>query len=218
MRRSYDSRCQSIFSGAGVHGIVTKGAGLDRYRQVYRHCLRQPHSVRRTRDPSLDGSRGSSGFGSDGFFRQCADGNPAFDNTLMPQPAHLTANTGSLALTPQFTAAPDKFHDARLETRSPACSPALSRGPACRSLPSPSLRRPPYRFRRWPGQAIQGLDEDESYTLDVTAQGAHLHAATDVGGIHGLETLLQLVQSDGTDTGCLSFPFRIPHASAGAGS
>ncbi len=40
---------------------------------------------------------------------------PAFDNTLMPQPAHLTANTGSLALTPQFTAAPDKFHDARLD-------------------------------------------------------------------------------------------------------
>ena len=48
-----------------------------------------------------------------------------------------------------------------------------------------------------PGQAVQGLDEDESYTLDITAQGAHLHAATDVGAMRGLETLLQLVQSDG---------------------
>ena len=41
--------------------------------------------------------------------------NAAFNNTLMPQPAHLTVQSGGLALTPQFTAAADKFHDARLD-------------------------------------------------------------------------------------------------------
>jgi hexosaminidase len=39
----------------------------------------------------------------------------AFNNTLMPQPSHLTVNAGSLPITPQFTAAADKFHDARLD-------------------------------------------------------------------------------------------------------
>ena len=48
-----------------------------------------------------------------------------------------------------------------------------------------------------PGEEVQGMDEDESYTLEITPQHAHLHAATDVGAMHGLETLLQLVQADG---------------------
>lgn len=48
-----------------------------------------------------------------------------------------------------------------------------------------------------PGEAVQGVDEDESYTIEITSQSAHLHAATDVGAMRGLETLLQLVQSDG---------------------
>jgi hexosaminidase len=37
------------------------------------------------------------------------------------------------------------------------------------------------------------LGEDESYTLDVTAQGAVLKAATVDGALHGLETFAQLV-------------------------
>jgi hexosaminidase len=48
-----------------------------------------------------------------------------------------------------------------------------------------------------PGGAVQGLDEDESYKLNVTPSGATLTAATDVGAMHGLETLLQLVEMRG---------------------
>ena len=44
------------------------------------------------------------------------------------------------------------------------------------------------------GAAVQGLDEDESYTLDVTATAVHLKAATTLGALHGLETLFQLTQ------------------------
>jgi len=44
-----------------------------------------------------------------------------------------------------------------------------------------------------PGGVVQGIDEDESYSLTVTPQSATLAAATDVGAMHGMETLLQLV-------------------------
>jgi hexosaminidase len=37
------------------------------------------------------------------------------------------------------------------------------------------------------------LDEDESYTLDISTKGAQLKAATAEGAIHGLETFLQLI-------------------------
>jgi len=46
------------------------------------------------------------------------------------------------------------------------------------------------------GQAVQSVDEDESYSLNVTARGAKLQANTVVGALRGMETLLQLVQPD----------------------
>ncbi|GAC1674518.1 MAG: hypothetical protein PVS2B2_08740 [Candidatus Acidiferrum sp.] len=39
---------------------------------------------------------------------------------------------------------------------------------------------------------VQEADEDESYTLEVTATGAKLAAATPLGTLHGLQTFLQL--------------------------
>jgi hexosaminidase len=46
---------------------------------------------------------------------------------------------------------------------------------------------------------VQELGEDESYTLEVTAAGAKLHAANPLGTLRGLQTFLQLVSvtSDG---------------------
>ena len=45
-----------------------------------------------------------------------------------------------------------------------------------------------------PGEAVQSVNEDESYSLVVTAAGAEIDAATVVGAMQGLETLVQLVQ------------------------
>ena len=45
------------------------------------------------------------------------------------------------------------------------------------------------------GAAVQGVDEDESYTLKVTPENATLTAATDVGAMRGMETLLQLASN-----------------------
>ena len=42
--------------------------------------------------------------------------------------------------------------------------------------------------------AIQDVDEDESYTLDVKPTQATLHAPNVLGTLHGLQTFLQLVQ------------------------
>ena len=44
---------------------------------------------------------------------------------------------------------------------------------------------------------VQGLEEDESYTLEINSQHAVLHAHTTVGALRGLETFLQLLAADG---------------------
>ena len=50
-----------------------------------------------------------------------------------------------------------------------------------------------------PGQQVQTPEEDESYTLTVTPQGAVLKAPTVVGALRGFETIIQLLaqQSSG---------------------
>lgn len=46
------------------------------------------------------------------------------------------------------------------------------------------------------GKAIPSLDEDESYTLEAAGQQTVIKAATVVGVLRGLETYLQLLESD----------------------
>lgn len=46
-----------------------------------------------------------------------------------------------------------------------------------------------------PGLRVQGVDEDESYHLTVADTGIELTAANPLGIMHGLETVLQLVES-----------------------
>lgn len=43
-----------------------------------------------------------------------------------------------------------------------------------------------------------GLNEDESYTIDIQSNKIMINAATDLGALHGLETLLQLLQNTST--------------------
>ncbi|HKZ03468.1 MAG TPA: beta-N-acetylhexosaminidase N-terminal domain-containing protein, partial [Pyrinomonadaceae bacterium] len=47
-----------------------------------------------------------------------------------------------------------------------------------------------------PGKDIPALGEKESYRLDITSRQAILSAPTVVGALRGLETILQLVDSD----------------------
>jgi hexosaminidase len=125
---------------------------------------------------------------------------PGFNNTLMPQPAHLTANAGSLAVTPQFSAAADKFHDARLDAAIARMLVRLEAQTGVQIATNPASGPSTLTITvDGAGQAIQGPDENESYSLEITPNGAHLKAPTVVGAIHGLETFLQLIQNDGTN-------------------
>lgn len=130
-----------------------------------------------------------------------AQDSATFVNTLMPEPAHVTAQSGILALNPSFTAATSGFHDPRLDE---AISRALAQieyhtGIQVATAPAASGTATLTISVDGPGEAIQSLDENEGYSLDVTNTGAHLKAATDVGAMHGLQTFLQLVQSDGSN-------------------
>jgi hexosaminidase len=46
-----------------------------------------------------------------------------------------------------------------------------------------------------PGLRVQGVEEDESYHLTIDGNGIELSAANPLGILHGLETVLQLVES-----------------------
>src|ERR1700690_3789199 len=123
-----------------------------------------------------------------------------FTNTLMPQPEHLSVEAGELQLTPAFTAVTDRFRDARLDE---AIGRTLVRlqfqtGLQIATAPARGSARTLTVTVDGPGETVQSLDEDESYSLQVTGNGAHLQATTDVGAMRGLETFLQLVQAGGS--------------------
>src|ERR1039457_5025482 len=124
-----------------------------------------------------------------------------FINTLMPQPSQLSTQEGHLVITPSLNAVTDHFKDARLDV---AIARSLTRiktrtGTA---LPtSPEMDAPSAALVvsvDGAGKTIQSMDEDGSYSLEITPTTAHLRAATVVGAMHGLETLEQLIQSDAT--------------------
>lgn len=116
---------------------------------------------------------------------------------LMPLPASVERGQGSLALDAHFRASTGGAHDARLDA-------AVDRFLRRLDRQCGGIRRMQHDAGAdaaatltlqvaGPGGAIQGLDEDESYQLKVTASNATLTAATDVGAMHGMETFLQLV-------------------------
>jgi hexosaminidase len=124
-----------------------------------------------------------------------------FADTLMPQPSQLSTQEGRLAITASFSTVTDQFRDARLdaaiarslvriENRSGVFLPTTPQTNAASANLVVSVDGPE--------GTIQSIDEDESYSLEVTSSSAHLRAATVVGAMHGLATLEQLIQSDAT--------------------
>ena len=129
--------------------------------------------------------------------------NPAteFINTLMPEPSQLTMQDGRLEITPSFTIAADHFRDARLDA---AITRSVSRienrtGVSIPVTPASDATSATLVVSvEGAGEAIQSVDENEVYSLEITSSNAHLRATTVVGAIHGLATLEQLIQSDAT--------------------
>lgn len=122
-----------------------------------------------------------------------------FVNTLMPQPAQISEGQGRLILKSPLFAAADKYRDARLDSAIARCMSRLSLQTGFLASASQQNAGQAAMLTvtvERAGEAIQSVDEDETYSLNVTAAGVQLHSATVVGAMRGLETLLQLVQSD----------------------
>jgi hexosaminidase len=122
-----------------------------------------------------------------------------FQNQLMPQPAEMSIGSGTLALDSTFAVEVLGVSDARLTN---AIDRAVRRiemttglRHAGRGVAGTTRLIVKVDHRSAP---VQTLDEDESYSLSVTASGAEIDAVGEVGAMHGLETLIQLVQPSGS--------------------
>jgi hexosaminidase len=122
---------------------------------------------------------------------------------LMPLPSSVTRGEGALTVTAAggagstFTYRYDQAHDARLETAVKRALLHLGRtcgGDVLRSTVDHPAAASPSLSIRVAGTSgpVQTVNEDETYQLNITSQGATLTAATDLGAMHGLETILQL--------------------------
>lgn len=125
-------------------------------------------------------------------------GAQAPSHTLLPIPASVEWSDTRLRLDSTFTVAITDHRDGRLER---AVERAVRRleGRLAIPLPRTFLATGPARLEvtvSGPGYQVPDLREDESYRLEVTASRATLSAATVVGAIRGLETLLQLQSAD----------------------
>ncbi len=116
--------------------------------------------------------------------------------SLMPWPSSVQQGSGELRIDASFSVALTGHTEARLdhavarflkqlnrETAFPNLAKSATSGKATLTIHTDHA-----------GKEIQELAEDESYTLEVTADGAKLNAATPLGTMHGLQTFLQLVE------------------------
>jgi len=125
----------------------------------------------------------------------------SFDNSLMPQPANLSTETGALIIARRLRVSLDSAHDPLLERAAHRMIFRLERQTSLQldhafdddGRPSIRIRVADHEIQR-PAEGV-----DESYTLDVHDGAATLRASTDFGALHGMETLLQLVQQEPQD-------------------
>jgi hexosaminidase len=119
---------------------------------------------------------------------------------LMPMPSNVQIGTGHLAIDRTFSVSVAGFHDAALDRGVQRFVEQLSRQTGMRlnkesaAVATPTLLIQAERDR----EKVQSVGEDESYELVVTESGAKLTAANPLGVLHGLQTLLQLLQTTGS--------------------
>jgi len=122
---------------------------------------------------------------------------PSFNNTLMPQPAKLEVEQGGFVISSSFTVAAPHFRDGRLDAGIGRMLHRLEYQtgvPIGKEIQKDAANASLIIDVKGAGEAVQSVDEDESYSLSVTTNGAKLQANTVIGALGGMETLLQLVQ------------------------
>jgi hexosaminidase len=114
---------------------------------------------------------------------------------LMPAPAKVQLGSGSLKIDAGFTVALAGHTDARLTAAVERFTERLTKqtGLLIAAKPVNGVTGTLVVHTDRDSKPVQELGEDESYALEVSATGATLTAPTDLGALHGLQTLLQLV-------------------------
>jgi hexosaminidase len=123
----------------------------------------------------------------------------ASEHNLMPVPAAIQFQPGRLAITPAFKVALKGHKDDRLLSAINRAARRLEGRAGLafdRAIAEPTSDAALVIACQGPGQTIPSLDEDESYSLEVSSSQATLSAPTVVGVIRGLETFLQLLDAD----------------------
>ena len=120
-------------------------------------------------------------------------------HNLMPVPASVQFHPERLAIDGSFKVAIRGHSDARLQSGIARFIRRLE-GRTVLSLPpglAPEDQTTPLIVQcDGPGKDTPALGENESYRIDITSRQALLSAPTVVGALRGLETLLQLIDSD----------------------
>ncbi len=115
---------------------------------------------------------------------------------LMPAPSGLQMGTDHLTVDSSFSVASTGHTEPRLDRAVERFLHQLARQTAIPRFAKPvSASKATLIIRTdHASKEIQELGEDESYDLEVSADGAKLTAATPLGTMHGLQTFLQLVE------------------------
>lgn len=142
---------------------------------------------------------------------------PAARPALMPWPAHVEWREGALAIGAGFRVRLAGHDDARLRAGLSRALDRLEKRTALDFAPRVVASGGALVVAcDGPGSPRPKLGDDESYTLQVRADGAELRAPNVVGALRGLETFLQLVEkrADGFAAPCVTirdaprFPWR----------
>ena len=130
-----------------------------------------------------------------------AQSTASFVNTLLPAPAKIAVTQERLQWSGSFSASAPSFHDARLDAaifRTLKELEGKTGTPVSKEIGTAATGATLVVEVRGAGEAVQSPNEDESYSLSVTNSGAKLEAATVVGATRGLQTFLQLLQTEQT--------------------
>jgi len=122
------------------------------------------------------------------------------DLFLMPYPADVQLESGAFRLSDDFRIAVEGTVTPRLERAIARAQGRLAGRTAlfftCHEIKKDGLGQGKGLVVRSERAGRLVVNEDESYRLTVTAEGIRLDSRTDIGGLYGLETLLQLLQAD----------------------
>jgi hexosaminidase len=118
---------------------------------------------------------------------------------LMPLPAVMAPADGKLKIDESFHAVLTAYTEPRLTRALDRFLDRLGRrtGLHFPGQPTPKTEMPQLVIEcAGPGEVVQSIGANETYTLEISASKAKLAAPTPLGILHGLETILQLIDLD----------------------